>query len=293
MAIIKSYSVGNGDMFFIKDDAKNFTVIDCCLPEERKNEILNDISLHKKDTKIYRFISTHPDNDHILNIKELFSKFSTANFYCTKNSISNETDNFKFYATLRDANKTCCLNKSLNRQYFNIPDKNYGSSNLYVWWPLDGHEKFKEFLGEAKTDLSSNSICPIIEYRYNDKLSVLWFGDLESKYTDQIKEHIIKCAESSRKYILFAPHHGRKTGKPCKEILDKINPILVIVGEGDSEAISYYDEFKRITQNRAKDITLEIKDSKIFVTCSGNSGFENAGLKTKTSNGGTIEFWKY
>lgn len=31
MSVIKSFSVGNGDMFYIKHDTDNFTIIDCNL----------------------------------------------------------------------------------------------------------------------------------------------------------------------------------------------------------------------------------------------------------------------
>ncbi|CAM4346215.1 hypothetical protein COEX109129_19890 [Corallococcus exiguus] len=33
MSIIKSFSVGNGDMFYIKHNSDNFTIIDCNLTE--------------------------------------------------------------------------------------------------------------------------------------------------------------------------------------------------------------------------------------------------------------------
>ena len=34
MSIIKSFSVGEGDMFYIQHNSDNFTVIDCCYDEE-------------------------------------------------------------------------------------------------------------------------------------------------------------------------------------------------------------------------------------------------------------------
>lgn len=38
MSIIKSFSVGNGDTFYIKHGNDSFTVIDCCLDESNINE---------------------------------------------------------------------------------------------------------------------------------------------------------------------------------------------------------------------------------------------------------------
>ncbi len=39
MSIIKSFSVGNGDMFYIKHNSDNFTTIDCCMSEENREKI--------------------------------------------------------------------------------------------------------------------------------------------------------------------------------------------------------------------------------------------------------------
>lgn len=70
MSRIKSFSVGNGDMFYIDHDSDSFTTIDCCyVDEENRDRNFKEIAekLHKKG--ISRFISTHPDEDHIKGIK--------------------------------------------------------------------------------------------------------------------------------------------------------------------------------------------------------------------------------
>ena len=41
MSIVKSLSVGEGDMFYIKHNSDNFTVIDCCLEEGKEDDIIN------------------------------------------------------------------------------------------------------------------------------------------------------------------------------------------------------------------------------------------------------------
>ena len=43
MVKIKSFSTNNGDMFYIKHSSDNFTIIDCCIDEENKNSILNEL----------------------------------------------------------------------------------------------------------------------------------------------------------------------------------------------------------------------------------------------------------
>lgn len=48
MSVIKSFSVGNGDMFYIKHDTDNFTIIDCNLIDDVKDDILDEIEREKE-----------------------------------------------------------------------------------------------------------------------------------------------------------------------------------------------------------------------------------------------------
>ena len=64
MSIIKSFSVGNGDMFYIEHGSDNFSIIDCNLDSEQKEEIMDEICKIGGSKGIMRFISTHPDEDH-------------------------------------------------------------------------------------------------------------------------------------------------------------------------------------------------------------------------------------
>ena len=85
MSIIKSFSVGNGDLFYINHGSDNFTVIDCNLQDDRKEEIMDEISNLGNAKGIMRFISTHPDEDHFHGIEYFDERFSIINFYCVKN----------------------------------------------------------------------------------------------------------------------------------------------------------------------------------------------------------------
>ena len=42
MSIVKSFSVGYGDMFYIKHGSENFTVIDCYIDDENEDDNLMD-----------------------------------------------------------------------------------------------------------------------------------------------------------------------------------------------------------------------------------------------------------
>lgn len=105
MSTVKSYSVGNGDLFYINHNSDSFTIIDCCLPDDDREAILQDLQRARRGKGITRFISTHPDEDHLLGLKDLDEELSLVNFYCIKNQITkeDESEDFKHYCALRDS----------------------------------------------------------------------------------------------------------------------------------------------------------------------------------------------
>src|SRR6266853_790225 len=118
MSIIKSYSVGNGDMFHIEHGSDNFTIIDCCLSDDNEDEIAS-VGSRKGIT---RFISTHPDDDHLRGLELLDDRINIVNFYCVKNKVTkeDETDSFTRYCELRDSEKKAFyIRKNCTRKWMN------------------------------------------------------------------------------------------------------------------------------------------------------------------------------
>ena len=68
MSLVHSYSVGNGDMFSIRHGSDNCTIIDCCVSSDDESWILEAIDKQRAGKGITRFISTHPDQDHIQSL---------------------------------------------------------------------------------------------------------------------------------------------------------------------------------------------------------------------------------
>ena len=102
MSIIKSLSVGNGDMFYIRHCSDNFSIIDCCMNENDKEKILKELKNQSQGKNIIRFISTHPDDDHIRGLEYLDQEMPILNFYCVENEATKEyeTTDFKKYFLL-------------------------------------------------------------------------------------------------------------------------------------------------------------------------------------------------
>lgn len=278
MTKIKSFSVKTGDTFYIKHNSSNFTIIDCNLVDERKEEIVKELKEESKAKDITRFISTHPDEDHIHEIQYLNKEMELLNFYCVKNNVKKDdpSESFKEYCKLRDdVSKAFYLYKGCSRKWMNKcgEDKNgieIGSSGINILWPETENENFKEALEEANSDGTKvNNISPIIKYSLEKGVTVLWFGDLEFDFMEQICDDI----ELPQADIIFAPHHGRDSGTIPKKWLDEIEPKVIIIGEAASKDLNYYNGYDCITQNSAKDITLICKEGRVDFY-SGNENYQ-------------------
>ena len=151
---VKLLSVGDGDMFYICHESDNFSIIDCCLNDENRDVIINEIKNCSKNKRVIRFISTHPDQDHIKGIKNLFNRIHIPNFYCVKNNSikRDETEDFKYYCSLRDGDYHFYIEKGCTRRWMNLCSDERNSSGINILWPDVKNERFLEELDKAKKE---------------------------------------------------------------------------------------------------------------------------------------------
>lgn len=137
MSEIKSLSVGNGDMFYINHNSDNFSMIDCNITDERKSEILDEVKNLAGKKGVVRFISTHPDQDHIQGIEYLDELGLIKNFYYVDNNVSKstETESFKKYKDLKEPSCAYKIYKGCKRKWMNVSDGERGSAGISVLWP--------------------------------------------------------------------------------------------------------------------------------------------------------------
>lgn len=275
MSIIKSFSVGRGDMFYIKHNSSNFTMIDCCLNDDRAQTILDELKIKKKGKLITRFISTHPDDDHIHGLSFLSQQIPLMNFYCVKNSVKKKkpSDDFNFYCKLRDGAadskqpKTIYITKDIQLKWLNDYDphdpEDPGVAGIHFLWPDTNNTAFQDALRTSTNDVNVNNISPIFIYSLKNGVKAMWMGDMEESFQETIASNI--GVERQKIDILFAPHHGRKSGKVPSSILDKIQPTIIVIGEAHSEDLCYYSDYATITQNSAKDIVFRCERGIVHV----------------------------
>lgn len=265
MSIIKSFSVGNGDMFYIEHGSDNFTIIDCCLCPDNKKAILDEIASLSSKKGITRFISTHPDGDHIQGLEALDARIGIVNFYCVKNKVIKEdvTDSFIKYCELRDSdNKAFYISKGCTRKWMNQGDETRGEAGINILWPDLGNQNFKDALKDAeKNNVTPNNISAVAQYQLKGGVTALWMGDLDTDFMTAIEAEL----DLPKVDILFAPHHGRDSGRVPDSLLKKVAPQIIIVGEAPSEHLHYYPEYNTITQNSAGDILFECREGAVHI----------------------------
>lgn len=280
MITVKSFDVGEGDMFYINHGADCFTVIDCCvegvkctITEPERKAILHEIRTLASEKGVSRFISTHPDEDHIGGIAKVMAELDTSNFYCVRNFATkkDESESFKAYCEYRDSDKAYYVYAGCRRKWLNLNDEgadgDHGCSGINFAWPQTDNVDFKEALVNAAKGVSFNNISPVFTYSIKNSATFMWMGDMEKdfmKKIDGVKDGVKWPAAD----ILFAPHHGRDTGKVPKNILEKISPKLIVIGEAPSDELNYYKGYSTITQLSAKNITFECSDRQVDCYCS-------------------------
>jgi beta-lactamase superfamily II metal-dependent hydrolase len=261
MSLIKSYSVGNGDMFIIEHNTDNFTIIDCCLNDDTADRILSEIAALSQPKGVKRFISTHPDDDHIRGLKRLDDRLGILNFYCVANNATkeDETDDFTRYCELRDSDKAFQLSKGCKRKWMNESDEERKSAGIDIIWPELENETFQEALAMSAAGESPNNISAVVQYSVQEGATVLWMGDLETEFQEEIEDSIALPSV----HVLFAPHHGRDSGTVPESMLATMSPRVIVIGEAPSKHLNYYSDYNTITQNSAGDITLVCESAKV------------------------------
>ncbi|MBA2935652.1 MBL fold metallo-hydrolase [Sphingomonas sp. CGMCC 1.13654] len=290
MSTIKSFAVGNGDMFYIKHDSDNFTIIDCDLCEDNADAIIDELKEVSKDKGVSRFICTHPDEDHFGGIERLDDKMPIANFYVVKNQAikDEDTTSFKRYCALRDGDKAFYIAKGCSRRWMNLGNEERGSSGISILWPDLDNEHFKDALAACDAGESYNNTSAVVRYSLEGGASVMWLGDLETDFMESIVDDI----KLEKTTIVFAAHHGRKSGKIPDSWLEKLDPQIIVIGEAESRHLHYYTGYERITQNRAGDITFDLEGSKVHIYVS-NGSYKNETLAKKLTDEGQSKFDGY
>jgi beta-lactamase superfamily II metal-dependent hydrolase len=249
---------------------------------------------------MHRFISTHPDEDHIRGIAELDKQIGLWNFYCVENAATKKShsDNFDYYCKLRDAKITITVHdifKGVSCRWLNKSGqdendtKDYGCAGIHFLWPEKSNSDYQKALKDAMNGNEYNNISPIIVYRLEKGLSAMWMGDMETDFIEKIRD----CVDWCHVDILFAPHHGRDTAKVPEDVLKILDPKVVVIGEARSDDLNYYKGYNRILQNGAKDITFNCRTGWVDVFTSSKTYVPTDSFLKKQERYGSVSGDRY
>jgi len=291
MSKVHFLNVKEGDCSWIEHDSKHNTIIDISnayavgksLFESvlgnynQKNNPTNPIEYfhaHNME-KIFRFILTHPDMDHMDGLKALLTEFECYNFWDTPNEKQMDDDQWKFgkyskddwefYQKIRSGKiqgvTVLNLLDGAKGVYYNLDDdEGHGTGDgLYILSPTE------ELVEEANKEKEYNNISYVILYVTQDR-KILFPGDTEEAAWDSLLERHEDLLTDID--VLIAPHHGRKSGG-SDNYLGILKPKLTLFGNAKSKDLDYDSWLKRdldkITNNQAGNIVLCIHDGIIDV----------------------------
>jgi beta-lactamase superfamily II metal-dependent hydrolase len=225
-------------------------------------------------TSVFRFISTHPDMDHLDGIKAFFRQFGPTNFWDTDNTKElkdfdhgiYDPDDWEFYTSLRDGDprsnpKRLTLYAGARGAYYNQDEfGNGGSDGLYVLAPTP------ELVMAANEAKDWNDSSYVILYRVGNNKRILFAGDSHDATWEYILANWkVSVADVD---VLIAPHHGRDSDRDY-QFLDIVKPKLTLFGNAPSEYLAYGEWNARdmmfITNNQAGTIILDVGGNNLDV----------------------------
>jgi competence protein ComEC len=236
--------------------------------DRQKQELTDPIEFMKRhypNRRLWRFVLTHPDLDHMRGLKKLSENIGFDNFWDTDHtketptfrSNSADEDDWWFYQSLRREGLTKNYTRgdaafAFAKDEGGLP----GGDNIEILSPTPA------LVGACNTSQKSNDVSLVLRIHHGGR-RVLLPGDVEELAWDNMVEFYDVRLKSD---FLKASHHGRDTGYHQKA-LGLIAPDLTIVSVGikpDTDASNKYRQQtgKRVPSTRYHgNIDLRIHDN--------------------------------
>lgn len=240
--------------------------------------------------KIFRFILTHPDMDHMDGLERLSTELEISNFWDTgyrrkKPAFGNgspyrEEDWIAYERIIAGETSTLVAQRLEGHRfkYANKDDKGGGGDGLEILAPD------KDLLIDPDENDDINESSYVLRYRSFDSNIILPGDAHDLSWEHVIKKHRAKIANSK---FLLAPHHGRNSDRSF-DFLDVIKPKLTLFGCAPSEYLSY-DAWKNrgldyITSNQAGNVVLDIDQNGVHVFIENDEYARKCGKDLKMKN---------
>ncbi|MBU9309452.1 hypothetical protein KGP65_01410 [Burkholderia multivorans] len=235
---------------------------------ERPSNPINYIQTHGIG-KLFRFIVTHPDMDHMDGISKLLEEVGFYNFWDTgarrkapdfDGFYRYSKDDWDAYQKLIKGNVDGVTTlKKIAGDRFAYASQNdadgKGHDALYILAPN------KELLCDPNENDDINEASYVLDY-YSNAGHMIFPGDAHDASWDYVMKNNANLKENCA--FLLAPHHGRHSNRSY-DFLDFLQPKLTVLGCSPSKYIEYGHWSRRgleiLTSNQAGNIVLEIEKS--------------------------------
>ncbi|WP_175673286.1 ComEC/Rec2 family competence protein [Burkholderia ambifaria] len=311
MARIHFLNVGEGDCCIIQHNSENrVTMIDICGGNKSEDTVAYDrmfkiagVATESNDRgnynmaewttkpqtylreidikRIWRFVLSHPDMDHMDGFNALMSEFPIDNFW-HMGAVREKPDfgsygrykeeDWDRYASVRDGKEagTRTLNVTAGRRFkfANLDSEGRnGGDGIVILAPTP------ELVELAHKTGDFNDCSYVLLYRTAGH-KIIFGGDSHDETWDRILANHRELVENCD--VLIAPHHGRNSGRSW-EFLDVLKPKLTLFGTAKSEHLAYGAWYNRkleyITNNQAGNVVLEVADNGDLDVYVENSNF--------------------
>jgi competence protein ComEC len=292
MPRIHFLNVGQGDCSTIEHATGHVTVIDVCNAyRPKRNEVsllplanrgvidpfqqgqhpVNPIQ-YMRDRgidKVFRFVLTHPDMDHMDGIKTFFEEFHPTNFWDTDNTCEKDDDfddqyrfdegDWEFYKKLRDgrpkANPTrLALHAGDAGPFYNRDTQGgEGGDGITILAPS------RALVVKANECEEYNDSSYVLLYCTQGR-KIIFAGDSH----DNTWEHILATYPQLVRNVdlLIAPHHGRHSDRKY-DFLDVLRPHVTLFGCAPLEHLRLEEwqnrDLSYASNNHAGSIVIDVR----------------------------------
>lgn len=169
----------------------------------------------------FRTIITHPDQDHIRGFKEFFDSVGMKVLWMPtkhRDTIPNSDDG-KLINSIIDGKVSEATfiepKRGSDNQFYGVKESDWDQIRILHPASSYGSE-------------SSNEGSYLLKICYGTS-SVIIGGDTEKETFEWLYE---KYPDELKCTVLIASHHGRQSGWPGKEIIQHMNPLMVVIPKG-------------------------------------------------------------
>jgi len=269
MLKIHFLNVGKGNCTIIEFPSKRLTMIDIDNSRiDDDDDVLTepvDYFVSKFSNKLFRFILTHPDMDHLSGLNQLVdAKVSIENFWDTDHNKSFSDEDWKSSPyDKKDWEKYLILRESTSDPK---ALKLYRDATSECCWTQDGitilspSSSLVELANKSK---EYNHLSYVLRIEYAG-VKVILGGDASKEAWDEIYKHYKNKNKFLKADILLAPHHG-SSKNIHEDAFNAIAPdyVFVSVAKGVDYDYEYYNRLakkKVLSTKYYGTMRVEIKD---------------------------------